>query len=67
MEARTQPPSLREETGITLDSIKLSEAAVQATLLKHGINMVDLYVRVLKLEDACTQAVKEKEEAVLYV
>ena len=65
MEARAQRPSIREETGITLENMQLSEAAVQAKLLKHGINMVDLYVRVLKLEDARTQAVKEKEEAEL--
>ena len=65
MEARSKRPSIREETRITLENVQLSEAAVQATLLKHGINVVDLYVRVLNLEDDCAQAVKEKEEAEL--
>ena len=48
-----------------LDSHHLSEAVVQASLSKHGVSLVDLYTRLLKLEEECEQAHKDKEEAEL--
>ena len=64
-EMKTRRPSLREETGVILDSHHLSEAVVQASLSKHGVSLVDLYTRLLKLEEECEQAHKDKEEAEL--
>lgn len=65
-ELKAHRPSLREETGVILDSLHTSEAIVQASLTKHGVSLVDLYTRVLKLEEECEQARKDKEEAELY-
>ena len=65
-EMKSKRPSLREETGMVLDSHHLSETIVQASLAKHGVSLVDLYVRLLKVEEECEQALKEKEEAELY-
>ena len=64
-EAYVHRPSIQEETGITLNTLKLSEASVEVSLQKHGIRVVDLYTRILQLEDEYNKLAKEKEEAEL--
>ena len=61
-EAKAHRLSLREEIGLSLDSVKVSEATVAAALEKHHVGVADLYTRMLKLEALCEKTQQEKEE-----
>ncbi|KAK8796584.1 hypothetical protein WA588_000713 [Blastocystis sp. NMH] len=66
-EAKAHRLSLREEIGLSLDSVKVSEATVAAALEKHHVGVADLYTRMLKLEALCEKTQQEKEEMELYL
>ena len=61
-EAKAHRLSLREEIGLSLDSLQVSEATVAAALEKHHVGVADLYTRMLKLEALCEKSQQEKEE-----
>ena len=66
-EARSLRPSLKEETAKLLKTLKLAPSALEASLAKRGLGVVELYGRVVSLEEEVEKMKKAKEEAEMYL
>ena len=67
VEARSLRPSLKEETAKLLKAMKLAPSALEASLAKRGLGVVELYGRVVSLEEEVEKMKKAKEEAEMYL
>ena len=66
-EAKSLRPSFAEETGIQLDRMSTSRGVLEASLAKKNLGVVDLYTRVVTLEEELAKMKKGKEECEMYL
>ena len=57
--------TIHEETGIMLSQLQLSEHSVENALAKRGLSVVDLYTRIVSLEEEVEKVRKSKNECEL--
>ena len=55
--------TIHEETGIVLSKLQLSETAVKTALERRGLNITDLYSRIITLEEDLEKMRRGKNEA----
>ena len=55
--------TIHEETGVVLSKLQLSEAAVKTALERRGLNITDLYSRIITLEEDLEKMRRGKNEA----
>ena len=55
--------TIHEETGIVLSKLQLSKAAVKTALERRGLNITDLYSRIITLEEDLEKMRRGKNEA----
>lgn len=66
-EAKSLRPSLAEETGIRLERMNTSRSALEARLAKQNLGVVELYSRIVSLEEELAKMKKGKEECEMYL
>lgn len=67
VEAKSLRPSIKEETAKLQKSLKVAPSALEASLAKRGLGVVELYQRVVVLEEEVEKMKKAKEEAEMYL
>lgn len=55
--------TIHEETGVVLSKLQLSETAVKTALERRGLNITDLYSRIITLEEDLEKMRRGKNEA----
>ena len=55
--------TIHDETGVVLSKLQLSEAAVKTALERRGLNITDLYSRIITLEEDLEKMRRGKNEA----
>ena len=66
-EAKSLRPSFTEETGILLDKLNLNRSALEASLAQKKLGVVELYTRIVTLEEELAKMKKGKEECEMYL